>query len=79
MTFHFRTHDGVHAVEPETVELPDLTEARREGVRRAGATLVLDARKLDPAKDWHLDVTDADGTLLYRFEFVTTVAPAARG
>ena len=78
MTFHFQTHDGVHAVEPEAVELPDLTEARREGIRRAGATLVLDARELDPAKNWHLDVTDAAGILLYRFEFIATLAPAAR-
>lgn len=77
-TFHFQVHHGHHSVAPETVELSGAASARREGIRRAGAALVLDAHQLDAADDWHLDVTDDVGTLLFRFDFAMTVAPAAR-
>lgn len=76
--YRFVVHEGHHAVDPETVDLPDIAAARREGIRRAGATLVLDAHKLEAGNDWRLDVTDQNSTLLYRFDFAMTVAPAAR-
>lgn len=76
--FRFQVHDGHHTVAPETVELPDLAAARRESVRRTGATLVLDAHTFLPSGDWHLDVTDEAGTLLFRLDVAMTVAPAAK-
>lgn len=75
--YRFEVYASHHAVDPETVDLPDSDAARREGVRRAGATLVLDAHKLNPRDDWHLDVRDERGTLLFRFDFAMTVSPAA--
>lgn len=76
--YRFESHDGHHAVEPATLDLPDLAAAQREGARRVGTTLVLDAHHLRPHHDWHLDVTDKAGTLLFRFDVAITVAPAAR-
>lgn len=76
--YRFTVHDGHHSVDPETVDLPDVASARRESLRRAGAALVLDAHRFDPGWDWHLDVTDPNGTLLFRLDVAMTVAPAAK-
>lgn len=76
--YQFRVFDGRSHVIPDTVEFSDLDAARREGIRRAGAALVLDAHVISPNADWHLDVTDKAGTLLFRYDFAMTVSPAAR-
>lgn len=64
-TNQFRGFDGRSRVIPDTVELSDLDAARREGIRRAGAALVLDAHVIGPETDWHMDVTHGAGTLLF--------------
>lgn len=76
--YRFQVFDGRSTIAPEVIELPDLAAARREGIRRAGATLVLDAQVLTPDNDWRLDVTDEHGTLLFRYDFAMTISPAAR-
>ncbi len=76
--YQFRVFDGRHNVDPETVELPDIAAARREGIRRAAAGLVLDAHTLRPNSDWRLDVIDERETLLFRMDFTITASPAAR-
>ncbi|MGI3901207.1 MAG: DUF6894 family protein [Janthinobacterium lividum] len=76
--YRFQIFDGRSVIEPQVVELANLAAARREGIRRAGATLVLDAQVLTPDNDWRLDVTDEHGTLLFRYDFAMTISPAAR-
>lgn len=77
--FQFQVFDGRSAVSPDTVELADLAAARREGIGRSGASLVLDAHVIESKNDWRIDVTDQKGTLLFRYDFTMTIAPAARG
>lgn len=77
--YQFQVFDGRSEVSPDTVELPTIDAARREGIRRAGASLVLDAHTLSPDHNWRLDVTDDRGMLLFRYDFTMTVSPAARG
>lgn len=77
--YQFQVFDGRSEVTPDTVELPTIDAARREGIRRAGATLVLDAHTLTPDHNWRLDVTDDRGTLLFRYDFTMTISPAGRG
>ncbi len=76
--FRFQIFDGRSQIDPHTIDLPNLAAARREGIRRAGATLVLDAPIMTPDKDWRLDVTDEQGTLLFRYDFTMTLSPAAK-
>lgn len=76
--YQFQVFDGRSEVSPDKVELPNLDAARREGIRRAGATLVLDAHIITPDNNWRLDVTDENGTLLFRYDFAMTASPAAR-
>lgn len=76
--YRFQVFDGRSEVQPDTLELPDLEAARREGIRRAGATLVLDAHIINPENNWRLDVSDDRGTLLFRYDFAVTVSPAGQ-
>ena len=76
--YQFQVFDGRSEVSPDKVELPNLDAARREGIRRAGATLVLDAHIITPENNWRLDLTDERGTLLYRYDFAVTASPATR-
>ena len=76
--FHYNVFDGHSTVEPHAIELPDVDSACREGIRRAGAALVLDAHMLRPGGEWRLEVTDDTALVLFRMDFAISAAPAAR-
>ena len=76
--YHFNVFDGHSTVEPHELDLPDVGAARREGIRRAGAALVLDAHKLQPGGEWRLEVTDERALVLFRMDFAISASPAAR-
>lgn len=74
--YKFHVYDGRSDVTPDEVDLPDVDAARREGIRRAGATLVLDAHILKPNTEWRLEVKDRHGLVLYRMDFSITASSA---
>ena len=76
--YHYNVFDGHSTVEPHALDLPDVDSACREGIRRAGAALVLDAHKLQPGGEWRLEVTDDRALVLFRMDFAISVSPAAR-
>lgn len=74
--YKFHVSDGRADVTPDEEDLPDVEAARREGIRRAGATLVLDAHILRPDTEWRLEVKDELGLVLYRMDFSITASSA---
>ncbi len=74
--YKFHVYDGRSDVKPDEETLPDADAARREGIRRAGATLVLDAHILRPDTEWRLEVKDERGLVLYRMDFSITASSA---
>ena len=74
--YKFHVYDGRSDVKPDDGDFPDANAARREGIRRAGATLVLDAHILRPDTEWRLEVEDEHGLVLYRMDFSITASSA---
>ncbi len=74
--YKFHVYDGRVDVKPDEEDLRDSDAARREGIRRAGATLVLDAHTLRADTEWRLEVEDEHGLVLYRMDFSITASSA---
>ena len=77
--YKFHVYDGRGDVQPDEETLRDADAARREGIRRAGATLVLDAQTLRADTEWRLEVEDEHGLVLYRMDFSITASSAVAG
>ena len=75
--YHFNIHDGRNEVDREGTELPDLHEARRQAIKLAAAVLDDEGTSLRDGEDWHMEVTDATGLVLFRLDFSISHAPAA--
>ena len=74
--FFFHVHDGRAVLDEEGTELPDFDQARREAIRLAGQILDNEAPNLELAEDWHMDVTDESGLILFRLDFTLTASAA---
>ncbi|MGJ3628435.1 DUF6894 family protein [Sphingomonas sp. MMS24-JH45] len=73
--FHFNVHDGFHLPDRDGHDLPNLDGG--ETVRRnAGGELIRDdADDFWRHGNWRMDVTDADGLLLFALHFTAVEAP----
>lgn len=76
--YFFHLHDGIDRRDPEGSELPDLDAARCEAVCLAGCLMRDNVHEMLKGKDWHLDVEDERGLILFQVEVCLTDAPAAR-
>ena len=74
--FHFHVHDGRSTLDTEGSELPSLDHARLEAVRFAGKLMDEEARRIADGEDWHLEVADETGLVLFRLDILATTAPA---
>lgn len=74
--FHFHAYDGVNLPDRGGTELPDYAEARVEAMRLAGDILKNTAHRLALGEDWHMEVTDDRGLVLFRLAFQVVEAPA---
>ena len=74
--YHYNIYDGRSTLDAVGTELPDLTAARREAIRTAGRILDDEAQREALGADWCMEVTDAQGLLLFRLDFHVTEAPA---
>jgi len=76
--FHFNVYDGISLPDLDGHELPGLDSARIEAVKLSGNLI----REMGPGfwsgDEWRLEVTDAEGLILFTLTFYGTVAPAGR-
>ena len=63
--YHFNIYDGRNGLDIEGSELSDDVAARREGLRLASAILDDDVSDFADG-DWLLEVTDHQGSILFR-------------
>lgn len=76
--FHFNIYDGVSLPDPHGTELPDWHSARIEAIRLSGEIVREDAKRLALGQDWHMEVTDNAGLVLFRLDFSIMEAPATQ-
>lgn len=67
--FHFNVYDGISALDDEGTELADPQQARLRAIRLSGEILGDDYERLTADVDWHMEVTDETGLILYRLDF----------
>ena len=75
--FHFNVYDGEASIDEVGAELPDLIFARREAIRYSGELLEDAGRQGSLGEEWRMEVTDDNGLVLFRLDFVVTASPAA--
>ncbi|MGE8131129.1 DUF6894 family protein [Methylobacterium sp. NPDC080182] len=74
--YYFHVQDGVSMPDRVGTELVDWSQARIEAIQLAGQILRDDAPTIAMGEDWHLDVTDEFGLVLFRFDFISHEAAA---
>lgn len=68
--FQFHVYDGVDLPDDDGTELPSLHAARLQAVRFAGEILAQDHQRIALGEDWRMEVTDDQGLILFRLDFV---------
>lgn len=74
--FYFHVHDGVSRPDRDGTELSDWHAARLEAIRLAGAILQDEAQHVALGEDWHMEVTDRSGLVLFRLDFTVMLSAA---
>lgn len=67
--YFFHMHYKTHTSDDEGFELPDLDTAWRQGSRMAGLILHDMDGKLEPGREWRLEVADEAGKMLFAVRF----------
>jgi hypothetical protein len=75
--YFFDIRDGKFMPDDCGTDLPSLQAARVQAVAVAGELLRDDPEKFLDGDEWHIEVRDGDGLVLFTFAFVATDAPAA--
>jgi hypothetical protein len=73
--YHFNTVDGGRHRDIEGVELSDDDAARKEGIRFAGSVLAHEPDALWDGRDFRVEVTDHQHTLLFTIITLAVDAP----
>jgi hypothetical protein len=73
--YFFHVFDGQTLPDREGTELPDYNHARREAISYAGKLLDDDASRIGLGEDWHMEVVDEAGLILFRLDFFVTTSP----
>jgi hypothetical protein len=73
--YFFHVFDGKALRDREGTELPDYNHARREAISYAGKLLDDDASRIGLGEDWHMEVVDEVGLILFRLDFFVTASP----
>jgi hypothetical protein len=74
--FYFHIFDGRDQRDDHGTELSDFQEARVEAIRYASEILKDDAHRIALGEDWHMNVTDEAGLILFRLDFSAQVSSA---
>ena len=74
--YFFHVRDGHDMPDDIGTELPNAQEARVQAVDLAGRLITEQARTFADGTQWHLEVTDERGMILFRLDFMATDAPS---
>lgn len=73
--FHFNVFDGVSLPDEDGMECPDWDAARVQAIAYAGEILKDTSQRLAIGEQWHMEVTDERGLVLFRLDFSVLEAP----
>lgn len=73
--YFFHVYDGFSTRDNEGTELLDIFEAQEEAIRLSGALLSELGAKFWDGTDWHLEVTDEAGRVLFILRFSAEDVP----
>ena len=73
--YHFNVLDGTAYIDETGVELAGIDDAKREARRYAGIMLADSAKVSTPDREWRVEVTDHQGSALFRLGISMTDAP----
>jgi hypothetical protein len=76
--YHFNVYGDTPVVDTNGAQLPDITEARREGMTRFAAIIMLEATNATLGDVWWMEITDGRGMVLIRMDFSETRSPAVK-
>ena len=77
--YHFNVYDGHAEIDQDGTALPDIYAARAEAMRLAGGIIADAGARADLGEDWRFEVTDANGLILFRMDFIVAeIAATAR-
>ncbi|TGD97692.1 DUF6894 family protein [Methylobacterium nonmethylotrophicum] len=68
LRFFFHIFDGAGLFDPVGRELPVWQASQTCAIAATGEVLQRDAARIAPGEDWHLDITDELGLLLFRLD-----------
>lgn len=74
--YYFHIHDGRSIIDRDGMELPDVAQARRMAIRLTGQFFEDEAELVSLGEEWRMEVTDGQGLILFRLDFVVTSAAA---
>ncbi len=74
--YHFNIYGGAVSLDAKGTLLVSAKEARREGLRLAGAVLSIETGDLRNEREWRLEVTDERGMILYRIDVMVSESSA---
>jgi hypothetical protein len=74
--FHFQVRTDTHVLLAEAADLAGTTEARVEAARRVGELLKEHAAAIWADEEWHMDVTDEVGLILFAIHIAAMKSPA---
>lgn len=77
--YHFEVRTPTHVMITDGVELSDATAARVEAAKRIGGLLSAHAAQIWIDQEWQMDITDANGLILYVIEVMTLKSAATQG
>ena len=67
--YFFNVYDHRELIDEEGSILPNWRVAQAVAIRYAGELLQSEAERLESGEDWHLEVTDETGLILFRLDF----------
>ena len=67
--YFFNVYDGYSSLDTDGTELPDIYTAQGEAIRLSGEILREVGAKFWNGTEWRLEVTDADGAVLFVLSF----------
>lgn len=77
--YHFHIHDGRSIIDTDGMVLDDTAQARRMAIRLSGQYFDNEADLVSLGEEWRMEVTDDQGLILFRLDFVVTAAASVSG
>lgn len=77
--YFFNIYDGIKTNDTEGTLLSGISEARREAVKCAGQVIRTECDAILHEKDWRLEVSDGNGSIIFRVDLIFMELPTMLG